>query len=99
MGVGFLDFLRSGAMDIHAFAESRRGRRPRPPTREPKALPADASAEELAALRRVSFDGTSGVVCGGHLSAGAVPASPFLPQRACGKYAAGFFQIPVERLR
>jgi len=26
MGVDFLDFLRSGEKDIHAFAESRRGR-------------------------------------------------------------------------
>ena len=29
MGVDFLDFLRSGEKDIHAFAESRRGRRRR----------------------------------------------------------------------
>ena len=29
MGVDFLDFLRSGEQDIHAFAESRRGRRHR----------------------------------------------------------------------
>jgi transposase-like protein len=29
MGVDFLDFLRSGEKDIHAFAESRRGRRQR----------------------------------------------------------------------
>jgi len=27
MGVDFLDFLRSGEKDIHAFAESRRRRR------------------------------------------------------------------------
>jgi hypothetical protein len=46
MGVDFLDFLRSGEKDIHAFAESRRGRRRRSPTRELKASPADASAEE-----------------------------------------------------
>jgi len=26
MGVDFLDFLRSGEKDIHAFAENRRGR-------------------------------------------------------------------------
>ena len=32
MGVDFLDFLRSGEKDIHAFAESRRGRRRRSPT-------------------------------------------------------------------
>jgi len=29
MGVDFLDFLRSGEKDIHAFAESQRGRRRR----------------------------------------------------------------------
>ena len=29
-GVDFLDFLRSGDKDIHAFAESRAGRRRRP---------------------------------------------------------------------
>jgi hypothetical protein len=40
-GVDFLDFLRSGEKDIHAFAETRRGRRRRSPTNEPKALPAD----------------------------------------------------------
>jgi len=45
MGVDFLDFLRSGEKDIHAFAESRRGRRRRSPTGKPKALPADASVE------------------------------------------------------
>jgi len=28
MGVDFLDFLRSGEKDVHAFAESRRKRRP-----------------------------------------------------------------------
>ena len=36
MGVGFLDFLRSGEKDIHAFAESRRGRRRR--TQSPSGL-------------------------------------------------------------
>jgi predicted RNA-binding Zn-ribbon protein involved in translation (DUF1610 family) len=41
MGVDFLDFLRSGEKDIHAFAESRHGRRRRSPTREPPAPPAD----------------------------------------------------------
>ena len=45
MGVDFLDFLRSGEKDIYAFAESRRGRRRRSPTSEPKALPADAAVE------------------------------------------------------
>jgi len=35
MGVDFLDFLRSGEKDIHAFAESRRGRRRRSPRSEP----------------------------------------------------------------
>jgi hypothetical protein len=42
-GVDFLDFLRSGEKDIHAFAESRRGRRRRLSTSEPKASPADES--------------------------------------------------------
>jgi predicted RecB family nuclease len=36
MGVDFLDFLRSGEKDIHAFAESRRGRRRR--TQSPSGL-------------------------------------------------------------
>jgi predicted RecB family nuclease len=35
MGVDFLDFLRSGEKDIHAFAESRRGRRRRTQTPSP----------------------------------------------------------------
>jgi hypothetical protein len=34
MGVDFLDFLRSGEKDIHAFAESRRRRRHRSPASE-----------------------------------------------------------------
>jgi hypothetical protein len=46
MGVDFLDFLRSGEKDIHAFTESRRGRRRRSPTSESKALPAVPSAEK-----------------------------------------------------
>jgi predicted RecB family nuclease len=46
MGVDFLDFLRSGEKDIHAFAESRRGRGRRSPINEPKALPADDGAQE-----------------------------------------------------
>jgi predicted RecB family nuclease len=41
MGVEFLDFLRSGEKDIHAFAESRRGRRRRTQTRQADGLPAD----------------------------------------------------------
>jgi len=44
MGVDFLDFLRSGEKDIHAFAESQRGRRRRTPISEPKALPPDSPA-------------------------------------------------------
>ena len=42
MGVDFLDFLRSGEKDIHAFAESRRGRGRQTQTSQPTALPADA---------------------------------------------------------
>ncbi len=46
MGVDFLNFLRSGEKDIHAFAESRRRRRHRPPTSEPKAPLAVESADK-----------------------------------------------------
>jgi hypothetical protein len=42
MGVDFLDFLRSGEKDIHAFAESRRRRRRRTQTTPPPGLPAAA---------------------------------------------------------
>ena len=45
-GVDFLNFLRSGEKDIHAFAESRRGRRRRSPTNEPKALRADEGTQK-----------------------------------------------------
>ncbi|MGD0778919.1 MAG: hypothetical protein ABSC05_39585 [Candidatus Solibacter sp.] len=41
MSVDFLDFLRSGGKDIHAFAESRRGRRRRMQTNQPDGLPTD----------------------------------------------------------
>jgi hypothetical protein len=46
MGVDFLDFLRSGEKHIHAFAESRRGRRRRSPASEPKTLPVDEGNQE-----------------------------------------------------
>jgi hypothetical protein len=46
MGVDFLDFLRFGEKDIHAFGESRRGRSRRAPTSEPRAPPADESADK-----------------------------------------------------
>jgi hypothetical protein len=42
-GADFLDFLRSGEKDIHAFAESRRGRRRRTQTSQEDGLPADSS--------------------------------------------------------
>ena len=42
MGVDFLDFLRSGEKDIHAFVESRRWRRRRTQTSQPDGSPADA---------------------------------------------------------
>ncbi|MHB8522648.1 MAG: IS66 family transposase [Limisphaerales bacterium] len=42
MGVDFLNFLRSGEKDIHAFAESRRGRRRRTQTSQPPGLSAAA---------------------------------------------------------
>ncbi len=46
MGVDFLDFLRSGEKDIHAYAESRRGRRRRTQTNRPPSMPSNASAQE-----------------------------------------------------
>ena len=45
MGLDFLNFLRSGEKDIHAFTESRRGHSRRSPTNEPKALPADEGTQ------------------------------------------------------
>jgi len=45
MGVDFLDFLRSGEKDIHAFAESRRGRRRRVQTSQPPELPPNANSD------------------------------------------------------
>jgi hypothetical protein len=42
MGVDFLDFLRSGEKDIHAFAESRRGCRRRTQPTQPTGLPTAA---------------------------------------------------------
>jgi hypothetical protein len=45
MGVDFLDFLRSGEKDIHAFADSRRRRRRRTQTSQPDGLVADASPD------------------------------------------------------
>jgi hypothetical protein len=41
MGVDFLDFLRSGEKDIHAIAESRRGRRRRAIASEAQTPPTD----------------------------------------------------------
>lgn len=46
MGVDFLDFLRSGETDIHAFAESRRGRRRRTQTSRTNQLPPSTSTAE-----------------------------------------------------
>ena len=45
MGVDFLDFLRSGEKDIHAFAESRRGRRRQTQTSQSTDLPEDATPD------------------------------------------------------
>ena len=39
MGVDFLDFLRSGEKDIHAFAESRRSRRRQPSINKTESMP------------------------------------------------------------
>jgi len=46
MGVDFLDFLRCGEKDIHAFAESRRRHRRRSPTNEPGALRVDEGIQK-----------------------------------------------------
>jgi len=43
LGVDFLDFLRSGEKDIHAFSERRQGRRRRTNSSQPTDLPANAS--------------------------------------------------------
>jgi predicted RecB family nuclease len=40
-GLDFLDFLRSGEKDVHAFAESRLGRRRRQQTNQPEPPPAE----------------------------------------------------------
>ena len=45
MGVDFLDFLRSGEKDIHAFAESRRRRKRPSQTSQPSSLQTDATAD------------------------------------------------------
>ena len=45
MGVDFLDFLRSGEKDIHAFAESRGGRRRRPSATPLSELPVESHSE------------------------------------------------------
>jgi predicted RecB family nuclease len=45
MGLDFLDFLRSGEKDIHAFAESRRGRRRRTQTSQTDGLPPDVNPD------------------------------------------------------
>ncbi len=45
MGVDFLDFLRSGEKDIHAFAESRRKRKRRSQTSPPPALPPNTTPD------------------------------------------------------
>jgi hypothetical protein len=42
VGVDFLDFFRSGEKDIHAFAESRCGRRRRAQASQPVGLPSNA---------------------------------------------------------
>jgi len=47
MGVDFLDFLRSGEKDIHAFAESRRGRRRRTQTSQTTVTLPNTSPNEL----------------------------------------------------
>ena len=46
MGVDFLDFLRSGEKDIHAFAESRLRRRRQQHMVQPHTLPADEGGQK-----------------------------------------------------
>jgi hypothetical protein len=46
MGVDFLDFLRSGEKDIHAFAESRRSRRRQAQTSQTNQLPPSTTTDE-----------------------------------------------------
>ena len=48
MGVDFLDFLRSGEKDIHAFAESRRRRKRPSATSPPPGVPADTVLKGVA---------------------------------------------------
>ena len=55
MGVDFLDFLRSGEQDIHAFAESRRRRRRRTQISPPPDSPAEAIRD--AAVSQASQPG------------------------------------------
>jgi hypothetical protein len=45
MGVDFLDFLRSGGKDIHAFAENRRGHKRRPQPHRPSDLPTNSNPD------------------------------------------------------
>jgi len=45
MGVDFLDFLRSGEKDIHAFAENRGRRKRRTQTSPPPDSPPNASPD------------------------------------------------------
>ena len=50
MEVDFLDFLRSGEKDIHAFAQSRRGRGRRTPTSQPTDSPAKTIHDDASQL-------------------------------------------------
>jgi hypothetical protein len=47
VAVDFLDFLRSGEKDIHAFAESRRRRRRRTQASQPTEVPPKDIANEV----------------------------------------------------
>jgi hypothetical protein len=44
MGVDFLDFLRSGDKDVHAFAESRAGRKRQPSATRRTGSPVEAQS-------------------------------------------------------
>ena len=56
MGVDFLDFLRSGEKDVHAFAESRRRRKPAHQSTAPAVFPADPRTPAIGSSRIASDD-------------------------------------------
>jgi hypothetical protein len=80
MGVDFLDFLRSGEKDIHAFAESRHGRKCRSQVSPPTALPLAKPLRTLVRRDRPVADGMkncSGLSDSAQNLARAVPTEGF----------------------